>query len=1359
MLQQVAQSRYLHQLVREGILPDGEWKNCWETVGLGVNDCLVKSERASQSDNKLLTGLQMPGLCRTEWQIIPDALLVLLVQWSLAAGKRKQQSASKVFLCSFISAVASGSWLKQLLTRAPTAQAWSLCPQGSESKQCPHLEQGFRAHLQGDDTTLQTAFVECLLSLWAWVDECPSCKAIFQQLISEVTEHLQSRVSTVAHQDALAARHFDPCAQKRQHVDEDAVRQSKRQAVESNVSRARMNTCLGLANPEAAAAWTNRDACLYLAASWRAFEQVKKGDAVVGMCLDAKRLGNPAEDLLAGVVQIGSVAAWIPPQVLPDTASVVPKHSGKQSDLNAALQAFVEREAARASQDEEAEQALRPKRAANMHFLLAMDHGLEASTGHTLKDFLPLRRPERLKEHEERQLVKMPTPDGETSKRVVIRNKTTGKRVLECPKDLNSEGLAMSRPSLVCTIDQGSVGWPALQMLFQSCGIAGFYAHDPWHRVWNDLKAGCVAAGFWSIVRQCTLVMNVRSGPFEGAAFHGQLKESLAHMRSLDMSNNIWFLSCYESICKEWGLQADIAFGDSEHMLHVLEMVLASKALQSKGSTVKWARWASFFDCGQDFRHSWAAHLCIMLHHGWLAGWWDSLSDAPLGGSSHDDFGVQGVVALSKAAGSSSGSSSRSVKHSNDQIRLLRGQCRNGLELSTLIMANDATRRMFNMLLEICDPIRARMGKDMKTMEKGPTEQLQVLLQWSTGTKYNICFRDVFVKLSDVDALDWMGFEQHCVDEDETADESLVLEQDEMASRALLLAREVVAARAFSMMEYTDALPMLRVSLLQDSGDAVSVALTRLKQVWEALLDAEDRCREDTFFRSFLDSLAWPNLVTVRSVMTTLVENDWALSAQLKQQLTKLFSAMAHTKLVEEAFNKLTDMERHTKSGSTGKVAMWQELAECKLLTSQGYSHPEVPPGLQAPKSLPPKVFSPPQMEAFSLGKDALLELQCEDTWVSLSPQGHSLIGLASKALVLCVGQPQKLKTCFLSLLAQPGTVIWHADQPERVIWVLKATAWGVLGWPIQTCKFKGPSRKMLHFVTLSIEDKAAVQTVLIHSLNNWRVGVVSVRSPLNLSQRKVKDQKLKGIVLEFPETMPATLLEHAASCGFRGVTLVYLQKLFTSLKVAYTGAKPTTVKGVSLALMKHIFPAGSDDDFAKMLARRDASEMTELPCLIRDEHNLNLAEDFLEPEEVQQCRKQLQKRAVQKPAHAEGGSAAPPASHCAAGSPSEAGAAAASTNSGSVKEPLKINWAKIQLAEVRIHVPKAPGVRINQELKLANRWKAHYPREKYPRWFSLVYSDAASEKQSVRACLQFLWQVHEEETGQKCPFDLEAVV
>ena len=187
------QSRYLHQLVREGILPDGEWRNCWETVGLDVNDCLVKSERASQSDNKHLTGLQMPGLCRTEWQIIPDALLVLLVQWSLAAGKRKQQSASKVFLCSFISAVASGSWLKQLLARVPAAQAWGLCPQGSESKQCPHLEQGFRAHLQGDDKSLQTGFVECLLSLWAWVDECPSCKAIFQQLISEVTE--QSTVS------------------------------------------------------------------------------------------------------------------------------------------------------------------------------------------------------------------------------------------------------------------------------------------------------------------------------------------------------------------------------------------------------------------------------------------------------------------------------------------------------------------------------------------------------------------------------------------------------------------------------------------------------------------------------------------------------------------------------------------------------------------------------------------------------------------------------------------------------------------------------------------------------------------------------------------------------------------------------------------------------------------------------------------------------------------------------------------------------------------------------------------------------------------------------------------------------------
>ena len=453
---------------------------------------------------------------------------------------------------------------------------------------------------------------------------------------------------------------------------------------------------------------------------------------------------------------------------------------------------------------------MRPRRAANMHYMLCMENAIKAGTGYSLSDFLPLRRPTRLESHETREVVYLGREQGVGQQRVAVLNRSSGKRVLEHPKHLDKDGRAYLSPSLVVCVDQGSVGWPCVQMAFQAFGLRGYYSHDPWHRIWNDLKAACVATSFWSIVREGTLAMNVRCGPFQGAAFHGQLQSTLKVLKSSSSFDNVFFQATYNAICHEWGLQGALDYGSEEHMLTVFRQLCESSELSHKGSNVKWARWASFFDSGHSFRECWSARLCVMLFHGWREGWWESLSASPLGLENGDDYGVRGLLATSKAAGQASGMATKSIKHSNETVELLRKECKNTLEMATLVMHNNTTRRMFSMLIDIVDPIRIQMGKDMKVMQKGKDGTMHVLKSWSIGQATSKTCRAVLLKLQDRDALDWAGIDLASDGSQSAAD---VLVENEMAKRMVALAREVCAGRSFSMGEYSHAPPFMFVQV------------------------------------------------------------------------------------------------------------------------------------------------------------------------------------------------------------------------------------------------------------------------------------------------------------------------------------------------------------------------------------------------------------------------------------------------------------------------------------------------------------------------------------------------------------------
>lgn len=75
------------------------------------------------------------------------------------------------------------------------------------------------------------------------------------------------------------------------------------------------------------------------------------------------------------------------------------------------------------------------------------------------------------------------------------------------------------RGKLVIALDQGSVGHQAMFWLCTKVRLQGFWVHDPWHRIWNDLRAALVGAGLWAVVLELIAAMNARSGPWSNSAF------------------------------------------------------------------------------------------------------------------------------------------------------------------------------------------------------------------------------------------------------------------------------------------------------------------------------------------------------------------------------------------------------------------------------------------------------------------------------------------------------------------------------------------------------------------------------------------------------------------------------------------------------------------------------------------------------------------------------------------------------------------------------------------------------------------------------------------------------------------------
>lgn len=458
----------------------------------------------------------------------------------------------------------------------------------------------------------------------------------------------------------------------------------------------------------------------------------------------------------------------------------------------------------------------------------------------------------------------------------------------------------------------------------------------------------------------------------------------MAEFKRVSSADNPIFQFWYEELCKDWGMETDLEFCTQEHCERVFERLVSAQCFDHKGTYVKWGRWCSFFDVGQQFKVDWTARDVSMFNLGFRSGWWSSWLDSPMGIEQKQDAALKGAVAFgggAQVSGAASGDRAppKSVRESNAAVKTVRSACKNTLHLACTIMSNMVTKRLFLIILEVCGPVRIFMGTSIADMGVSSRAGLEVYQKWAETGAVEMT-KQVFRRLYDADALRRCRFLFLASISKDEPDGPVMDEEDEMARWMFRLAVEVVGQRAVSMYEYTDSLPLLFVLLLHDQADIVAATVEKLKGLWGALQKIERLGFKDSWFSSFAASLVWPSLTTVRSIFVGLEELRWSLSADLTSRLLRLFSGILHTKPVEELFNYLGDASMKSKSKGIGKMLMWQLAMQSPNFDQWGHERARKTSAseMAAPSKLPKNLFQS-DAEGFSLGRGVLDTLSDSD--------------------------------------------------------------------------------------------------------------------------------------------------------------------------------------------------------------------------------------------------------------------------------------------------------------------------------------------------------------------------------------------
>jgi hypothetical protein len=316
-LQLISGRTYLDRWLRDHVPVYIVW---WEMFGITAKEAMLPSKKS------FLTRARMARLevldegldAHDVPTISTRGLLVLLFASAMSLKskdvKGRAEAAFRAALCKLV----EPGFATGLLEAGMPAGLAANCGASQGGQPCCHYEQCAQAVATWQ---AQPALAELLWGLVVAAGRCGACRAHAGELIAQLARHICGRLPESSYtSDALEAGRLDDSSRARKRpIDEDFKRAVSFRAVQEGraSSGPQYLKATAACSAKNGARWADQELLWHQAAGWLGASSVES----VTVALDAKRLGNPAENVEVMGAWVssdqGQFMSWLPPQVSP----------------------------------------------------------------------------------------------------------------------------------------------------------------------------------------------------------------------------------------------------------------------------------------------------------------------------------------------------------------------------------------------------------------------------------------------------------------------------------------------------------------------------------------------------------------------------------------------------------------------------------------------------------------------------------------------------------------------------------------------------------------------------------------------------------------------------------------------------------------------------------------------------------------------------------------------------------------------------------------------------------------------------------------------------------------------------------
>jgi hypothetical protein len=989
---------------------------------------------------------------------------------------------------------------------------------------------------------------------------------------------------------------------------------------------------------------------------------------------------------------------------------------------------------------------LKAKRLANWHSALALDQGLQASLGSGLVQYMPGRRLQQLEVGCSRRFVRVDAlPE-------IIRQTSFDRtqRCLIVDKDGKSslEGLwSGHRGVLHCSLDMGSIGFPARGWMFYGIGVRGERWADAAHRRHNNFEDAINEAGLGVFRAEAVCFTNTGSGPWgENANYNKWQSATTEYLDSTSVDDDL-FQALYPFLSHDLHHgRLPQAYGSKPHMEWVREEIRRVVHL-GKGAIVRMNRWFQVWHRIRPALPYWSAWLFACLVELLQSGIYAHMSDCSL--FKHSDKGAglsAGAIASSDKA--IAGPSHRSVKQKGE-LDSLRGKCKNGVHLMAEVLGNRSSRAIMAGISKMVKPIEIRHNLDIRHIKtKEGRASFNIGLACSDGLDYV------------VEGLSWMKDEELMFDMgvmSAGSDWSPGLDED-TATRVLKALLDLWCAWASYEMRfimlYSSSMPGLAWTQLSEDVVKQKEGMAKMKLLWERLQKFEELSQQvgHSHLSGFLRDLQWTRGQWSREILLSAAECEFKhLPSDVLEQVREASVLVGMSEIVEQAFNDCRAETEGVRNGRQSPLAVWHTIQSSTLLKDYDLDPVQISSAdhVSGAHDVPSSMFlADKHEEHFSLKKHKGQEKFFHDMdYPMLSAARYLNIGMGTR-LLMHARSENVVKHAWCSLLAIPGTVLAHSFVEEFCGWVLGVNDHGAQVWPGRFLGCGG-----FRYFELDTSGLKWDQYV-VWDYKEWQVFDIKPKLHTQVQREyKVSTTSMSGIFsLELiAEEGGHDLLKHSARRGFPHLTLADLCKLWDDL--GCTGKRGQLLLEVLRSVVEHELGPRSEEQWQAIVATR-ASILGKANWKSVLDENVALAKEVA-GKDCDQLEDNITK--TKKPAVV-----ASPKDRGGAGGSSAGSAAGGGGENLPKPGPKKVGAFEIRhyrQDEAVLLLPRIKGCTISPVNH--RQWQVKYlQRPRPPKSHTCTYDDkegeAAMHCWALATCVKWAWDVHNEcGHDEKCPTDL----